>query len=133
MLKPYRNSNVDPPPALTTTVVATETVQIAMPILVGLLRIHLVGNVQHGDVIIDLSNALVVGDHVEDVGDGGGHPASTLVEKFTKPFWTGCKKRGETSSLHLLHIHSTYIVDLRGATSHLRNMRKSIKLAHLRN
>ena len=39
----------------------------------------LVDDVKEGDVVVVLDDALVVGEEVGDVGDGGGRPAAPLV------------------------------------------------------
>ena len=48
---------------------------------------HLVGNIWHGDIIIDFDSPFVVCKQVHDVSHSGGHPASSLVVEFVETLW----------------------------------------------
>ena len=48
--------------------------------------LHLVEDVEGGNVGVDLDNVLVVGEEVDDVHDGRGHPSSALVVELFKGF-----------------------------------------------
>ena len=45
---------------------------------------NLVEYIEDGNVLVRVDDGLVVGEQVEDVHDGAGHPPTTLVVKLIK-------------------------------------------------
>lgn len=49
---------------------------------------YLIRDIWQGDVIVDFDGFLVVHEKVHDVGHGGGHPATTLIEELVETLGT---------------------------------------------
>ena len=50
--------------------------------------VYLVSDVENGDVRVDFDHIFVVRKQVKNVGNGGGHPSASLVEKLIEAFGT---------------------------------------------
>ena len=53
---------------------------------------HLVADVEKRDVLVDLDDVFGVGQKVEDVGDCGGHPTTSLVKELVEAFRASCEE-----------------------------------------
>ena len=53
----------------------------------------LITDVRDWNVFVDFDDVLIVGQEVEDVGDGRRHPATTLIEKLVETFRTSWRRQ----------------------------------------
>ncbi len=54
---------------------------------------HLISDVKSWDILVDFNDVFCVGQEIENVGNGGWHPATALIEKLVETLRTSWNRK----------------------------------------